>query len=87
MAWKIELDGDARKALKKLDKSTAGKITKKLREISQLDEPTDMGKPLTANRKGHWAYRTGDYRMICKIQRQQIVVLVLEIEHRSEAYR
>ena len=87
MAWKIELDGDARQALKKLDKGTARQVTKKLREISQLDEPTDMGKPLTANRKGHWAYRAGDYRMICNIQRQQIIVLVLEIEHRSEAYR
>lgn len=87
MAWKIELDDDARKVLKKLDKGTARQITKKLREVGELDEPTDMGKPLTANRKGFWAYRAGDYRIICDIQRQQIVVMVLEINHRSEVYR
>lgn len=87
MAWKIELDGDARKALKKLDKGAARQIIKKLREVEQLDDPTDLGKPLTANRKGHWAYRAGDYRIICNIQRQQIVVLVLDIGHRSRVYR
>lgn len=87
MAWKIELDDDARKVLKKLDKGTARQITKKLLEVGELDEPTDMGKPLTANRKGLWAYRVGDYRIICDIQRQQIVVMVLEINHRSEVYR
>lgn len=87
MTWRIELDEDARKTLKKLDKSIARQITQKLREISALNDPTDMGKPLRANRKGFWAYRVGNYRVICEIQRQQIVVLVLEISHRSEAYR
>lgn len=87
MAWTIELDGDARKTLKKLDKAAAQQIVRKLREIGTLSDPTDMGKPLTANRKGFWAYRVGDYRLVCEIQRQKIVVMILEIRHRSEAYR
>lgn len=87
MTWRIELDDDVRKALKKLDKPTARRIIGKLREVENLADPTDMGKPLTANRAGFWVYRVGDYRLICDIQYGRLVVLVLELQHRSENYR
>jgi hypothetical protein len=32
-------------------------------------------------------YRVGDYRLICDIQVEKIVILVLEIEDRKEMYR
>ena len=87
MTWRIELDGDARKALRKLDKPTGRRIVAKLREVESLADPTDMGKPLSANRAGLWVYRVGDYRLICDIQFGLLVVLVIEIQHRSENYR
>lgn len=87
MAWTIEIDQDARKTLKKLDKPVARQITQKLREVGTLGDPTNMGKPLTANRKGYWVYRVGDHRLICAIQYGQLIVLVIEIQHRSEEYQ
>lgn len=87
MTWRIELDDDVRKTLKKLDRATARRIVEKLREVENLADPTDMGKPLTANRAGFWVYRVGDYRLICDIQYGRLVVLVLELQHRSENYR
>lgn len=87
MAWKIEIDQDAHKALKKLDRPIARQIVQKLREIGSLQDPTDMGKPLTATRKGYWVYRVGDYRLICDVQYGQLIVLVIEIQHRSMGYR
>jgi mRNA interferase RelE/StbE len=36
---------------------------------------------------GLWRYRVGSYRLICKIQDQDITIVVLEIGHRREIYR
>lgn len=87
MTWRIELDDDARRTLRKLDKPTAQRIVAKLREVESLAHPTDMGKPLTANRAGFWAYRVGDYRLICDIQFGQLIVLVIEVQYRGENSR
>lgn len=87
MTWKVELDENVREALKKLDKPVARQILSKLREIQSLDEPTTTGKPLLSTRKGFWVYQIGDYRFICDIQYKQLIVLAIELQDPSEAYR
>ena len=44
------------------------------------------GKGLVGNRRGQWRYRVGDYRLICDIQEQRVVILVLKVEHRRDIY-
>lgn len=34
-----------------------------------------------------WRYRVGDYRVICKIDDDAEVVLVLRVGHRKDVYR
>ena len=87
MAWRIEVDRDVQRAMKKLDRQIAKRITAKLREISQLDDPRIMGKALTGNLAGLWRYRVGDYRIVCDIEDGVLVILVVEVEHRREVYR
>lgn len=77
----------ALKALKKMDKGTARAIRDELREIEQLDNPRSRGKALTGNLKGLWRYRVGDYRVICDVLDGELVVLAIDIGHRSEIYR
>ncbi|MCK5784241.1 MAG: type II toxin-antitoxin system RelE/ParE family toxin, partial [Desulfobacterales bacterium] len=36
---------------------------------------------------GLWRYRIGDYRVLCEIQDENIVVLVLAIGHRRDVYK
>mgnify|MGYP000662394918 CR=1 FL=1 len=43
-------------------------------------------KALTANRKGQWRYRIGDYRLLCLIEDEELVILALSIGHRREVY-
>ena len=38
-------------------------------------------------KKSLWRYRVGDYRLICDIQDEKVVVLVLEVGHRKDVYR
>jgi mRNA interferase RelE/StbE len=51
------------------------------------DDPRDLGTALTGDFKGCWRYRVGDYRIICSLEDQELIVLVLEIGHRREVYR
>ncbi|MDO4518657.1 MAG: type II toxin-antitoxin system RelE/ParE family toxin, partial [Bacillota bacterium] len=44
------------------------------------------GKGLTANRSGEWRYRVGDFRVICDIRNNELVILALSIGHRIEIY-
>lgn len=87
MAWRIEIDKDVQREMKKLDKQVAKRITAKLREISQLDDPRSMGKGLTGNLAGLWRYRVGDYRIICDIEDGVLVILVVDVAHKREVYK
>ena len=57
------------------------------RLVLETEDPRQRGKGLTANLTGLWRYRVGDYRVICDIQDGELVVLVLQVSHRSQAYR
>lgn len=89
MGWTIEYEAAARKELSKLDKQIARRITGFMRDrVASLENPRSIGLPLTGSDLGElWRYRVGDYRIICEIQDENIVVLVLRVGHRREVYR
>ena len=89
MAWQIEFDPDALKDLRKLDKPIQIRLVGFLRtRVSSLINPRDIGEALSGQRLGsYWKYRVGDWRIICDIQDQKILVRVLRIGNRREAYR
>ena len=88
MAWTLRISETARRQLKKLDRSTAQTLLRYLnRLVQETEDPRQRGKGLTANLTGLWRYRVGDYRVICDIQDGELVVLVLQVAHRSQAYR
>lgn len=87
MAWQIEVTKDFQKALKKLDPPTARRVVCKLREIEKLDDPRLAGKALVGNLTGLWRYRVGSYRIICSFEDNSLIVLAIDIAHRSKVYR
>ena len=89
MAWKVEFSLEANRELDKLDAQHAKRILKFLRErVAKREDPRSIGKPLQGSRLGEfWRYRVGDYRLICKIEDDRLLVLVLRIGHRREIYR
>ena len=87
MNYKVVFTDDAKKQLKKLDKHIASLILGWIeKNLEGCVNPRQHGKSLTANRAGQWRYRVGDYRIICEIQDEEIVILVLEIGHRKKIY-
>ena len=89
MAWHVEFDPDAVKDLKKLDIQIQARILDFLRErLARLDNPRELGEALAGSKLGnYWKYRVGDWRIICDLQDQRIVVRVLRVGNRREVYR
>jgi mRNA interferase RelE/StbE len=89
MAWSVELSETATRELSKLDAQHSRRILKFLHErVARLDDPRSLGKALQGSRLGEfWKYRVGDYRLICKIEDDRLIVLVLRVGHRREIYR
>lgn len=86
MAWTVEFTDKAAKSFKKLDKPVQEPVVKFLREVAQDDART-RGKGLTANRTGLWAWRVGDWRIIANLDNAEMLVLVVDVDHRSTVYR
>jgi mRNA interferase RelE/StbE len=89
MAWKIELSIQAARELDKLDPPQTKRILKFLNErVAPLENPRTIGQALRGSELGEfWKYRVGDYRLICKIEDDRLVILVLRLGHRREIYR
>lgn len=88
MNYKIVFSKRALKQLKKMDRPIAALITGWLRKnIEGCSDPRQYGKGLTSNRSGQWRYRIADYRVIVDIRNDQLIVLVIEIGHRSNIYK
>lgn len=83
---KVDYSEIAKKKLKKLDQSESKLIAEYMREIETLEDPRTRGKPLKGNLKGLWRYRVEDYRLICEIQDDKLIILVLKIDHRKKIY-
>lgn len=52
-----------------------------------LEKPRVVGKPLHVPLQGIWIARRGAYRVLYRIDEPGGTVLVIRIDHRSDAYR
>ncbi|MFM7394099.1 MAG: type II toxin-antitoxin system RelE family toxin [Cyanobium sp.] len=87
MAWTLRISETAKRQLKKLDRSTAQILLRYLnRVLQEAEDPRQRGKALTANLAGLWRYRIGDYQVICQIEEQALILLVVKVGHRSDVY-
>jgi mRNA interferase RelE/StbE len=54
--------------------------------VAQAENPKDFGKPLRHNKYGLWRYRVRDFRIICELQEERRIVLVVGVGHRRDIY-
>ena len=88
MSWHIETTTRFDREFKKLDRYTQRMVKAWIeKHLVDCDDPRAQGKGLTANRSGQWRYRIGDYRLICLIEDEKLIILALSIGHRSSTIR
>ncbi len=87
MAWTIEFEEQGKRDLSRLDKSIQREIVKYLEtRIANAVDPKSFGHALGHNLSGLWRYRVRNYRIVCRIEQDRLVVLVVAIGHRSKIY-
>ena len=87
MKYDVEYSKTAVNTIKKMDSSTSKLIKTWIeKNLINTENPRIKGKALTGDLKGLWRYRVGDYRILAEIQDTKIVILILDIGHRSKIY-
>ena len=87
MGYHVEYTSRALKQLKKMDRFTALLLTSWVGEhLEGCEDPRALGKGLSANRAGEWRYRVGDYRILCVIEDDVLVIEIFSVGHRRSVY-
>ena len=87
MKYNVEYSKTAMNTIKKMDSSTSNLIRTWIeKNLMNTENSRIKGKALTGDLKGLWRYRVGDDRILAEIQDTKIVILILDIGHRSKIY-
>ena len=87
MKYTVEYTSSALKSLKKLNKHTLKLVMSWIsKNLVGCEDPRLHGKALSANQAGKWRYRIGYCRLLCDIQDDKIVILILSVGHRRDIY-
>lgn len=86
--WHFTLSDDFIKSVERIDRKLQGRVLEAITKIAQ--SPTtvvgDTVKPLTADLKGLWRYRVGDYRLVYALDIDTNHVTLLTFEARGGVY-
>ncbi len=87
MSWDYRISDEALKQLRKLGAEGSKRIIAYLdNNITDCDDPRSFGKGLKGDLGEFWRYRTSQYRIICRIEDQELEILVVKAGHRRDIY-
>jgi len=84
MKFQIIWSESAAKELKKLDKTVAKRIFKKISQLGENPYCSDVTKIVG---DPYYRLRVGDYRVIFDIQDDMVRILILKVGHRKNVYK
>ncbi|HUD06941.1 MAG TPA: type II toxin-antitoxin system RelE/ParE family toxin [Candidatus Saccharimonadales bacterium] len=82
--YEIEFTRSAQKELKKLPPQISLRIAKFINKLS-LDPRKGKVRPMVGVKS--WRLKVGDYRVVYDIFDKKLVVLIIRVRHRKDAYR
>ena len=85
MAYRLRFTPSVKNQVAKLDPPVADRIRRFLLRLD-LDNPRSIGKALAGDER-LWRYRVGDYRILASISDEEVLVLIVDIDHRRQVYR
>ena len=87
-SYHVDYTPEAKKIISKLDSSVRNRINDWiLNNLEGCENPRWQGKALKGSLKGRWRYRVGDWRIIAQIQDEKIVILIVDVAKRNDAYK
>ena len=85
MTYTIEYRSSVKKDMRRLDAETVRRIDAAILALAENPRPPKCVK--LAGNSDLWRIRVGDYRVLYEINDQILVVLLISVAHRREAYR
>lgn len=85
MTYRLRFTPSVKKQVAKLDPSVATRIKRFLLQLD-LENPRSTGRALAGDQQ-LWRYRVGDYRILASISDGELLILVVDIDHRRQVYR
>lgn len=82
--YEVEFTKSAQKELCKLPRRAVYRIAKAI-DILSVDPRKGNVRPMVGTKS--WRLRVGDYRVVYDIFDKKLVILIIRIRHRKEAYR
>lgn len=87
MSWRFEWSPESYEQYRRLDKGEQSKIDRWVtKHVNESENPQAYGHNLRGVLSHLWRYRVGDYRLLCTFDGDELIVLCLELEHRSTVY-
>ena len=83
MTYRVLYTQEAARRIGRLDGAVKERVRK---AINRLSEHPELGKRLTGLLGDRWSYRAGDWRILYKIRKMELLILVLTVGHRREVY-
>jgi mRNA interferase RelE/StbE len=85
--YRIEMLPSAVKELARLPRHDQEAVSGAIDGLADNPYPAGSQKLKGNKNPALWRVRSGDYRIIYQIEREEIVVLIVKIGHRREVYR
>ena len=86
MTYRVEFRPEAARELRKLDRSARDRIAKVIALLAEEPRPPAATMLVGDDTPRLWRVRTGNYRVIYSIEDDVLLVLVINVRHRREAY-
>ena len=83
--YTVTIGRSARKELERLDAATVAKIFQRIENLAEAPRPHGCAK--LSGTDDLWRIRIGDYRVIYSTDDERLLVGVLTVRHRKDAYR
>lgn len=86
MTYRVKLRPAAARELRRLDRSAQDRIAKIIALLAEEPRPPAARMLVGEDIPRLWRVRSGDYRVIYSIDDHVLLVLVINVRHRREAY-
>ena len=85
MAYQIQIKANAEKVIRKLTKNLRSHIDTAIRKLA--DNPYPVGCRKLEGFELLYRVRVGDWRVVYAVYEEQVVVMIVEVAARGNAYR
>lgn len=86
--YKVSFSGKSLTVLKKMDKNNSFLLLNWIdKNLRNCENPREIGKALTGDKKGYWRYRVGNFRIIADIKDGELEIFIINFGHRRDIYK